>query len=31
VVKKLEVAGTPNGKPTESLTITKARIEEKTR
>lgn len=31
VVKKLEAAGTPNGKPKESLVITKARIEEKAR
>jgi hypothetical protein len=27
----LEAAGTPNGKPTESLAIIKARIEEKAR
>ena len=31
VVKKLEAAGTPNGRPKESLVITKARIEEKAR
>jgi len=31
VVKKLEAAGTPSGKPRESLVITKARIEEKAR